>query len=129
MKTTNWSISRSAVRNRAIVLDAPWSGVNIGRSAMMSVISVEQRGPVTFLAINQPEELNAINNQVAVDLQSALPTSTTRTQRVAIPTGARRQGVFGECRCNRHAGAVALRADGRHRDRKAGHRVTARTPP
>jgi enoyl-CoA hydratase/carnithine racemase len=79
MKTTNWSISRSAVRNRAIVLDAPWSGVNIGRSAMMSVISVEQRGPVTFLAINQPEELNAINNQVAVDLQSALPTSTTRT--------------------------------------------------
>ena len=89
---------------------------------MMSVISVEQRGPVTFLAINQPEELNAINNQVAVDFDHS-------NQRVAIPTGARRQGVFGECRCNRHAGAVALRADGRHRDRKAGHRVTARTPP
>jgi hypothetical protein len=57
MKTTNWSISCIAVRNRAIVLDVPWSRVNFGRSAIMSVISVEQRGPVTFLAINRPEKL------------------------------------------------------------------------
>jgi hypothetical protein len=33
--------------------------------------------------------------------------------------GGRRPGVFGGCRCDRHAGPVALRADGRHRDRGA----------
>jgi enoyl-CoA hydratase/carnithine racemase len=70
------------------VLDVPWSRVNIGRSAIISVISVEQRGPVTIRAINRPEKLNAINKQVAVDLQSALPTSTTRTNGSRSRTGA-----------------------------------------
>src|SRR4051812_16449369 len=36
MKKTNWSISCIAVRDRAIVLDVPWSRVNIGRSATRS---------------------------------------------------------------------------------------------
>ena len=56
---------------------------------MMSVISVEQRGPVTFLAINQPEELNAINNHVAVDLQSVLPSSRTNGSRSRPAPGGR----------------------------------------
>lgn len=55
----------------------------------MSVISVEQRGPVTFLAINRPEKLNAINNQVAVDLQSGLPSSRTNGSRSRPAPGGR----------------------------------------
>lgn len=54
----------------------------------MSVVSVEQRGPVTILAINRPEKLNAINKQVALDLQSAFTEFDHSNQRVAILTGA-----------------------------------------
>jgi enoyl-CoA hydratase/carnithine racemase len=41
-------------------------------------VSVEERGPVTIIAINRPEKLNAINRQVAVDLHPRLPPSTAR---------------------------------------------------
>ena len=54
----------------------------------MSVVSVEQRGPATILSINRPEKLNAINKQVAVDLQSAFAEFDHSNQRVAILTGA-----------------------------------------
>jgi enoyl-CoA hydratase len=54
----------------------------------MSVVSVEQRGPVTILAVNRPEKLNAINKQVALDLQSAFAEFDRSNQRVAILTGA-----------------------------------------
>lgn len=54
----------------------------------MSVVCVEQRGPVTILAVNRPEKLNAINKQVALDLQSAFAEFDRSNQRVAILTGA-----------------------------------------
>lgn len=54
----------------------------------MSVVCVEQRGPVTILAVNRPEKLNAINKQVALDLQSAFAEFDHSNQRVAILTGA-----------------------------------------
>ena len=54
----------------------------------MSVVSVEQRGPVTIVAVNRPEKLNAINKQVALDLQSAFAEFDHSQQRVAILTGA-----------------------------------------
>jgi|SRR5271165_1296526 len=53
----------------------------------MSVVTVEQRGSVTIVAINRPEKLNAINKQVAVDLQSAFAEFDRSDQRVAILTG------------------------------------------
>lgn len=37
--------------------------------SIMSFVSVEQRGPVTIVAMNRPEKLDAINKQVALDLQ------------------------------------------------------------
>lgn len=54
----------------------------------MSVVCVEQRGPVTILAVNRPEKLNAINKQVALDLRSAFAEFDHSNQRVAILTGA-----------------------------------------
>ncbi len=54
----------------------------------MSVVIVEERGPVTIVAINRPEKLNAINKQVALDLQSAFAAFDRSAQRVAILTGA-----------------------------------------
>ncbi len=54
----------------------------------MSLVSVDQRGPVTILAINRPEKLNAISKQVALDLQSAFAEFDHSNQRVAILTGA-----------------------------------------
>ena len=55
----------------------------------MSVVTVEERGPVTIVAINRPEKLNAINNQVAVDLQSVLPSSRTNGSRSRPAPGGR----------------------------------------
>jgi enoyl-CoA hydratase len=55
----------------------------------MSVICIEQRGPLTFLAINRPGKLSAIKKQVAVDLQSALPSSRTNRSRSRPATGGR----------------------------------------
>jgi len=54
----------------------------------MSVVSVEERGPVSIIAINRPEKLNAINKQVAIDLQAAFGAFDRSDQRVAILTGA-----------------------------------------
>src|SRR5215207_10121072 len=53
----------------------------------MSVVSVEQRGPVTIVSINRPEKLNAINKAVAIDLQQAFAEFDRSAQRVAVLTG------------------------------------------
>jgi enoyl-CoA hydratase len=53
----------------------------------MSVVTVEQRGPVSVIAINRPEKLNAINKAVAVELQRAFGEFDRSEQRVAILTG------------------------------------------
>ena len=53
----------------------------------MSVVTVEERGPVSIIAINRPEKLNAINKAVAVELQSAFAAFDRSAQRVAILAG------------------------------------------
>jgi enoyl-CoA hydratase len=53
----------------------------------MSVVTIEQRGPVSIIAINRPEKLNAINKAVAIELQQAFATFDASEQRVAILTG------------------------------------------
>jgi enoyl-CoA hydratase/carnithine racemase len=54
----------------------------------MSVITVEERGPVSIIRINRPEKLNAINKAVAIELQQAFAEFDRSDQRVAILTGA-----------------------------------------
>jgi enoyl-CoA hydratase len=54
----------------------------------MSVVTAEERGPITIISINRPEKLNAINKQVAIDLQQAFAEFDRSAQRVAILTGA-----------------------------------------
>ena len=54
----------------------------------MSVVSVEERGPVSIVSINRPEKLNAINKAVAIELQAAFSAFDQSAQRVAILTGA-----------------------------------------
>jgi len=54
----------------------------------MSVVSVEERGPVSIVSISRPEKLNAINKAVAVELQAAFAAFERSAQRVAILTGA-----------------------------------------
>src|SRR3954454_3327181 len=56
--------------------------------SMMSVVTVEDRGPVTIISINRPEKLNAINKAVAVELQQAFAGFDRSPQRVAVLTGA-----------------------------------------
>lgn len=53
----------------------------------MSVVSVEERGPVSVIAIDRPEKLNAINKAVAIELQEAFAAFDKSDQRVAILTG------------------------------------------
>jgi len=53
----------------------------------MSVVSVEERGPVSIISINRPEKLNAINKAVAIELQQAFAAFDRSAQRVAILTG------------------------------------------
>jgi enoyl-CoA hydratase/carnithine racemase len=53
----------------------------------MSVVSVEDRGPVSIIAIDRPEKLNAINKAVAIQLQEAFAAFDKSDQRVAILTG------------------------------------------
>jgi enoyl-CoA hydratase len=53
----------------------------------MSVVTIEQRGPVSVIAINRPEKLNAINKAVAIELQQAFAAFDASEQRVAILTG------------------------------------------
>jgi enoyl-CoA hydratase/carnithine racemase len=54
----------------------------------MSVVTVEERGPVSIVSINRPEKLNAINKAVAIALQQAFAAFAGGGQRVAILTGA-----------------------------------------
>ena len=53
----------------------------------MSVVTVEERGPISIIAINRPEKLNAINKAVAIELQEAFAAFDRSAQRVAILTG------------------------------------------
>ena len=53
----------------------------------MSVVTVEEHGPVTIVAIDRPEKLNAINKAVAIELQQAFAAFDRSDQRVAILTG------------------------------------------
>ena len=55
----------------------------------MSVVTVEQRGPISIIRINRPEKLNAISAAVAVELQQAFKTfDAAADQRVAILSAA-----------------------------------------
>jgi enoyl-CoA hydratase len=54
----------------------------------MSVVGVEERGPVSIISINRPEKLNAINKAVATELQDAFAAFDRSAQRVAILCGA-----------------------------------------
>jgi enoyl-CoA hydratase len=53
----------------------------------MNIVTIEERGPVSVIAINRPEKLNAINKAVAVELQLAFTAFDSSAQRVAILTG------------------------------------------
>jgi enoyl-CoA hydratase len=54
----------------------------------MPVVSVEERGAVSIIAIDRPEKLNAINKEVAIELQEAFAAfDRSGAQRVAILTG------------------------------------------
>ena len=54
----------------------------------MSVVTVEEHGPISVIAVNRPEKLNAINKAVAIELQDAFADFDRGGQRVAILTGA-----------------------------------------
>jgi len=54
----------------------------------MSVVTVEQKGPVTIVRINRPEKMNAINKAVAIELQEAFAAFDRSAQRVAVLAGA-----------------------------------------
>ena len=54
----------------------------------MSVVAVEERGPVTIVRINRPEKMNAINKAVAIELQEAFAAFDRSAQRVAVLAGA-----------------------------------------
>src|ERR1051326_8740339 len=53
----------------------------------MSVVSIEERGQISVIAIDRPEKLNAINKAVAIELQEAFTEFDRSAQRVAILTG------------------------------------------
>src|SRR5215472_5227305 len=57
------------------------------RDHFMPVVSVEERGPVSIIAIDRPEKLNAINKAVAIELQEAFAVFDRSPQRVAILAG------------------------------------------
>src|SRR6266481_7501104 len=54
----------------------------------MSIVTVEERGPVSIFSINRPEKLNAINKAVAIELQQVFAAFDRSAQRVAILCGA-----------------------------------------
>lgn len=54
----------------------------------MSVVTVEEKGPVSIIRINRPEKLNAISSAVAVELQRAFQAFDASDQRVAILSAA-----------------------------------------
>jgi len=54
----------------------------------MSVVTTEERGPISIIRINRPEKLNAISNGVAIGLQQAFRAFDASDQRVAILSAA-----------------------------------------
>jgi enoyl-CoA hydratase/carnithine racemase len=59
-----------------------------GKNAM-SVVTVEERGPISVIRINRPEKMNAISAAVAVELQRAFQAfDAAPEQRVAILSAA-----------------------------------------
>ena len=54
----------------------------------MSVVAVEEKGPVSVIRINRPDKLNAISSAVAVELQQAFQAFEVSEQRVAILSAA-----------------------------------------
>jgi enoyl-CoA hydratase len=54
----------------------------------MSVVTTEERGPVSIIRINRPEKRNAISSGVAVELQQAFQAFDASHQRVAILSAA-----------------------------------------
>ena len=54
----------------------------------MSVVTTEERGPVSIIRINRPEKRNAISSGVAVGLQQAFQAFDASDQRVAILSAA-----------------------------------------
>ena len=54
----------------------------------MSVVTTEQRGPVSIIRINRPEKRNAISSAVAIELQQAFQAFDASDQRVAILSAA-----------------------------------------
>ncbi|MBV9827628.1 MAG: enoyl-CoA hydratase/isomerase family protein [Alphaproteobacteria bacterium] len=53
----------------------------------MSVVTIEEHGPVSVIAIDRPAKLNAINKAVAIELQQAFAVFDASPQRIAIVTG------------------------------------------
>ena len=54
----------------------------------MSVVAVEEQGPVSIIRINRPDKLNAISASVAVELQKAFQAFDRSEQRVAVLSAA-----------------------------------------
>lgn len=54
----------------------------------MDIVTVEERGPISIIAINRPDRLNAISSGVAKELQAAFQAFDASDQRVAIYTAA-----------------------------------------
>ncbi len=57
----------------------------------MSVVEIRKDGPVSIISIDRPDGRNAINKQVARDLQSTFAPFDASRQRVAVLTGAGEQ--------------------------------------
>src|SRR5689334_6926603 len=55
--------------------------------SVVSVVSIEERGQISVIAIDRPGKLNAINKAVAIELQEAFTAFDRSGQRVAILTG------------------------------------------
>ncbi len=54
----------------------------------MSVVTTEERGPISIIRINRPEKLNAISNGVAIGVQQAFQAFDASDQRIAILSAA-----------------------------------------
>jgi enoyl-CoA hydratase/carnithine racemase len=54
----------------------------------VSVVIVEEEGPISIIRINRPEKLNAISSGVAVELQKAFQAFERSDQRVAVLSAA-----------------------------------------
>jgi enoyl-CoA hydratase/carnithine racemase len=74
----------------------------------MSVVSVEQRGPVTILAVNRPEKLNAINKRGRTRPAISLCRVRSLESTGRNPDGRRRPGLFGRRRFSYPEGKVGI---------------------